>query len=345
MTDLLQSKCFSVDWILRSQSFDQRVDVYEHFEIQQITSKVYAAIAINGKQAICNSGIVDLGENILIFDTFNSPTPAQELKRAASTLLNKPIKYVVNSHYHGDHTRGNQVFVDTNIIASKFVCDDFIQREEKTIRSQKNTIPNRLKQVETELNELKTRDNSTSDTDFKQENLRVWRGYLTGVNESLPILKPTPPNQFFRGDMKLVGTHASVKLVEVGPTHTESDVYLWMEEERILFTGDLVSYGYHPMASETNFDNLLETLYRLIELRPKYVVPGHGQVTDTNGIAKLIKYFDLLMEQARSLKDEISSLINDSTIASIPDEFRRWIFGPEFYPMNLQAALKYLKMT
>jgi len=98
------------------------LDLYEPFQLENLTANTYAVIAKDGKQAICNSGIIDLGENLLIFDTFNSPIPARELMRAASDLFHKPIKYIVNSHYHTDHTRGNQVFVDSEIISSKYTA-------------------------------------------------------------------------------------------------------------------------------------------------------------------------------------------------------------------------------
>ena len=79
----------------------------ENFTVQQLAPGVWAAIHNDqyGK-AICNAGIVDLGDKTLVFDPFMTPQAAKELRLLAEELTNRPVTMVVNSHYHNDHIRG-----------------------------------------------------------------------------------------------------------------------------------------------------------------------------------------------------------------------------------------------
>src|SRR5690348_3454952 len=81
-----------------------------HFQLEQLADGVYAAISIDGTGSMSNAGIVDLGDTTLIFDTFATPQAAQDLRSAAEQLTGHAIRYVINSHKHGDHVWGNQVF-------------------------------------------------------------------------------------------------------------------------------------------------------------------------------------------------------------------------------------------
>ena len=81
-----------------------------HFSIHTLTEGVHAAIATNGGAAIANAGIIDLGEQTVIFDTFMTLKAALDLSRAAEALTGRKAETIINSHYHNDHTWGNQIF-------------------------------------------------------------------------------------------------------------------------------------------------------------------------------------------------------------------------------------------
>lgn len=89
-----------------------------HFRLEELAQGVFAAIHTPGGGAMSNAGIIDLGDRTLIFDTCQSPEAATDLQRAAATLCGRPVDYVVNSHWHGDHVLGNQTFAAATIIAT-----------------------------------------------------------------------------------------------------------------------------------------------------------------------------------------------------------------------------------
>lgn len=102
-----------------------------HFTIEKLAEGVFAAIHNDdGGLAICNAGIIDLGDKTIVLDPFISPVAARDLKNQAELLTGKPVSIVVNLDLHNDHTNGNQVFVpEANIISTpntrRYIQDHF----------------------------------------------------------------------------------------------------------------------------------------------------------------------------------------------------------------------------
>jgi hypothetical protein len=101
----------------------------KHFRLEKLAEGVYAALAIDGGGAMCNAGIVDLGDRALVFDTFWTPEASQDLLTAAEQVTGHAVVYIVNSHYNADHVNGNQVFAPaTTIISTSRTRELLIER-------------------------------------------------------------------------------------------------------------------------------------------------------------------------------------------------------------------------
>src|SRR5262245_38185345 len=99
----------SLLWLAAIISFTPAPQVSKHFKTQQLAPGVWACIHDdNYGHAICNAGIVDLGDKTIVFDPFMTPEAARDLRRTAETLTGHKVSIVINSHYHNDHIRGNQ---------------------------------------------------------------------------------------------------------------------------------------------------------------------------------------------------------------------------------------------
>ena len=99
--------------------------ISEHFDLHQLANGVYAAIATPGGAAYSNAGIVDLGDQTLIFDTFETPQAAADLRAAAEALTGHPATGVIISYAHADHWCGNRVFDPrTPIISSHGIREE-----------------------------------------------------------------------------------------------------------------------------------------------------------------------------------------------------------------------------
>ncbi len=99
---------------------ERAIPTSDNFDVYELADGVYALIHKVGGKAISNVGIIDLGDTTIVFDTFLSPKVAEEIPKVVKQLNLSPIRYVVNSHWHNDHIRGNQVFADDiKIISTK----------------------------------------------------------------------------------------------------------------------------------------------------------------------------------------------------------------------------------
>src|SRR5215469_11872457 len=101
------------------EAISKPLPISKHFQLEKLADGVYAAISVDGTGSMSNAGIIDLGDRIVIFDTFFTPQAAEDLRIAIEQLTDKPVTYVINSHMHGDHVHGNQVFApQADIIAT-----------------------------------------------------------------------------------------------------------------------------------------------------------------------------------------------------------------------------------
>lgn len=327
MRKLLISKLFVVLIITTgTYSFSQSFDS-PHFTLERIGDGIYAAIHRSGGQAICNAGIVDLGEEVLVFDSFLSTAAARDLKQAIIELTGKPVRWLVNSHSHNDHIRGNQVFAPgASIISSSEIRDYLLKRGKEEAEEEQSYAPGRLVFYQLELQESKTEE--------EEQLARMWLGYFEAMVETYPDLVITPPDVVFKDTITFYGSKRSATLIEFQHGHMESDIVLYLPFEQILFSGDLVFIGMHPYLADGDPSGLKQTLEALLEWPIKTIVPGHGDVGDKEDIQAMIQYIDMAESMAGELKLQ-GKTPDDLDVAEIPEPYRDWKFLM-FYKANLE---------
>jgi len=303
-----------------AQSFES-----DHFRIKKLDEGIYAAISKTGGYAIGNSGIVDLGDETLVFDTFISPIAARDLKQAAEVLTGNKVKYVINSHFHTDHIRGNQVFTDADIIASQITRDLIEEYEPEELEWEAKVIDQRIETTQQKLSD--ERDSA------KVEQLKMWLGYYKAIKESATEYTITLPNFILKDSMDIHGKERNAILISKGEAHTKSDVVLWLPDEKILFSGDVIFINHHPWLGDGSPDEWIIYLNYLKTLNPKYIVPGHGPLGNKTSIDQMIKYLN-------NISDLVDSAIQNNftedeiKIISIPEEYQDWWYE-RFFPPNL----------
>lgn len=303
----------------------------KHFELIQLTDGVYAAIHRIGGQAICNAGIIDLGDRTLIFDTFLSPLAASDLKSSIEALDLSPIRVVVNSHYHNDHIRGNQVFArEANILATADIRKAISLEEPTTIANEKSYAPGRLKTLKSEyLNEQDS---------LKKQELSMWIGYFEAMIESFPILQTTLPNIIFQDSLHIHGSQRSAKLLSMGRGHTNSDIVLYLPQEKILFASDLLFINMHPYLADGDPDLWIQRLEQLLIMDSEKVVPGHGPVGTKENIRQMILYIRKLENLTRQMVKTGQSIDAIEQIEA-PSPYTQWCFN-NFYQINMKFLYK-----
>jgi len=304
----------------------------ENFHVIMLAEGVYACIHKPGGRAIGNSGIVDNGEATIIFDTFLSPDAAEEMLRLVGELKLSPVKYVINSHFDNDHIRGNQVFPpDVRIISTKRTAELIAEEEPKAIAAERIYAP---KQVEY-YDSLESAIKGYTSSAFYMT-IKLMKPYFEELAESHIKIRTRVPDTYIFEEMRLDGSRLKVVLVDKGKGHTESDLIMYLPEEKILFAGDLLFNEAHPYLGYGYTEELKERLAELEIMKPLIIVPGHGDPGGTEMIRSMADYIEELERIVREIKDAGQNAEDIDNIP-LPEKYRSWIVGNYFY-----SNLRYL---
>jgi cyclase len=303
-----------------------RIPRSKHFQIQRLEDGVYAVIASERGYAICNAGIVDAGGRTIVFDTFISPDAAKDLFRAARLLTPKNSIRVVNSHYHNDHIRGNQVFPsDVDILSTATTREEIAHKEPEVIKWEKQNIPKAFADARSKLN-LEKDSNRRRDLAFSV-------AYCKAILESHPKLKMRLPNINFKGNLMIHGTRREVELLSLAG-HTASDIVLYLPEERIAFMSDLLFINGHPYLASGSPERWKKSLSKIGKLGVQTLVPGHGPVGQSSDLSLMFQYIQSLETIARNMvKMRIPA--KDTHLQPVPQPFDTWLLEDHFV-LNLE---------
>lgn len=208
-----------------------------HFNLEKVSEGIYAAIAKDGGGAIGNAGFIDLGDKTIVFDTFNTQQAAEDLRNIAESITNTPVSWVINSHFHGDHIRGNQVFKDCNIVSSQTTLQQMKENHPERIAEQKADIAGLKKYIES----LTKQNEGSNDIQKKNE-----INFLREIETSLPNLELVLPQFTFTNDFTIIGTKRTARVITLGGGHTPCDAFLYLPEDEIIFMGDLLFVRMYP---------------------------------------------------------------------------------------------------
>src|SRR4029079_4803255 len=186
-----------------------------------------------------NTGVVVGDDCAMVIDTQATPVMAADVIRHIRTVTDKPIKYVVMSHYHAVSVLRARAYGPSEIIASEDTRDLIVERGAQDMKSEIERFPRLFRAVET-----------------------------------IPGL--TWPTITFKGDMTVWLGKLEVQLMQLGRGHTKGDTVAWLPQQKILFSGDLVEYDATPYGGDAYFSDWPKTLDNIAALQPVALVPGRG---------------------------------------------------------------------
>lgn len=261
----------------------------EHFTYHELAEGIWAAIVIPTGLAASNSGIVDLGDHTLVFDTTFSPASAADLRSAAEYLTGRPVTYVLNSHWHQDHVFGNATFApETEIYASVRTSEIIAEKIPIIMDEFKKYWPNQLKEW---TESAKAAKDEAERLDF-EDGVR----FAQSIIETFPQLVLRLPDHTFTDRMEFKGTSRTAEFITYGGGHTDSDAFLYLPAEKIIFTGDLLVVKNHPGMSSGHPNEWLGILAKIRSLDPVCLLPGHGQPGTLADLALLERYLNELLQ-------------------------------------------------
>lgn len=265
-----------------------------HFRLERLASGVHVAIARDGGGATGNAGIVDLGERTLIFDTFETPQAARDLRAAAELLTGRTPTIVINSHAHPDHWFGNQVFEN----CANVITTDVAREEMPVFAAEIVSFQNNPAELAAYVEEERVRLRLETDgrgRSMLQASVTRWQHIL----DSLPTMLPRLPDQTFDSELTLYGSLRSAELYALGDGHTAGDCFLVLPEEKIAFVGDLGFFHGEPFLLGSHPQAWLQQLETLMGSEIERFVPGHGPVGGKGDLELEAEYIQVLMLRVR----------------------------------------------
>lgn len=211
-----------------------------------------------------NSGVIIGDKFIMVSDATATPAMAQDLIKQIRTVSDKPIKYVLLTHYHAVRVLGASAYLAegaTEVIASRGTYELIVERGAQDMQSEMERFP------------------------------RLFRGAdsVPGLTWPTMVIGDGKPGR--QGSLEVDLGGVKVSIWHPGPGHTRGDTIAWVEEEKVLFSGDLVEYEAGVYTGDAQLEEWPATLEALRELKAEFIVPGRGEAMKGNAdVNKALDY-------------------------------------------------------
>jgi glyoxylase-like metal-dependent hydrolase (beta-lactamase superfamily II) len=257
----------------------------------------FAYLQPDGGWGFSNAGLVtDGGEALLVdtmFDTAHTRAMLDGFARASSARIGT----LVNTHHNGDHCYGNGCVEGCEIIATVGAAE-----------AMKHETPRGLAQFMKAAPGLGLTGeylvHCFGDFDFENCSVRA-------------------PDTTFTGETSRMVGSKRVDLIEVGPAHTGGDALVYVPDDKTLFTGDILFIDGHPIMWAGPVENWIAACDAILDMDVETIVPGHGPVTDKNGVVRVRGYLGYIHDEARARYDSGLGALEAARSIAL-DDFAGW---------------------
>ena len=259
---------------------------------------------------------------------------AKELIAEIHKVTQLPIRYLVNSHYHADHSHGNQAFPeDVELISSHAAWQGQLNKDLPQLQRYQQLLPEQIDRLRKELNSAASAPRAN---EIRQE-LQQREQFLNRIRGLEIVLAGTT----FDHTLSLRTLNRELQLLFLGKGHTDGDIVLWLPEERILFAGDLVSNGALPNLMDGYSKDWIDTLAAITKMKPEVIVPGHGPAGDDGMVSSTREFLQDLRKTVKSGMDKGSTLEDLLRSIQVPARFRDFR-GQQFLPGAIERVYREL---
>ena len=244
--------------------------------LHDLGNSVYAYLQPDGSWGWSNAGIVTSGTASLLIDTLFDLKLTQEMldTMRKSIPAAAHIDMLVNTHANGDHCYGNELVAGAQIIASARTAEEMVTG----VSPEQMATLLKMAPAMGQLGEFMGRIFSP----FEFDNITL-----------------TLPNKTFEGKLTIQVGDRTVELLEVGPAHTLGDTLVHIPTDRVIFTGDILFIGGHPIMWAGPTSNWIRACDLILSLDVETIVPGHGPITGKKGVVEVKGYLEYIYAEAR----------------------------------------------
>lgn len=255
-----------------------------------------------------NTGVIVGDDGVMVIDAQATPRMAEDVIARIRTVTDKPIKHVVLTHYHAVRVLGASGYDPEQIIASRDTHDLIVERGQQDYESELGRFPR-----------------------------------LFQAAETIPGL--TWPTIVFENRMTVFLGKKRVEIMQLGRGHTKGDTVVWLPEERVLYSGDLVEFGATPYTGDAYLEDWPQTLYRLAALNPARLVPGRGDALLTpelcgRAISETRAFVTALYQTVKQARGKGASLRDAFAEArdALQPQFGGWVIFEHCLPFDVSRA-------
>ena|SRR5439155_808053 len=276
-------------------------DLGPHF--RKIKEGIYVQSA---REVNSNASIILTKEGVVIIDTGQTPIDSREVQEAVKKLTALPVRLVIDTEVHPDHTTGNFVFSPPAIVINHKGASEAMRAA---------ADPNRLTSLSSQSPEM--------------------REAVQGYHLVTPHVEYQDKTTLYVGER-------TFELLHLRNVHSEADTAVWLPNERVLFAASVaIPNSINNIRSFVAIPDMLAAIKMLKSLNPEIVVPGHGSFGTTKIFDDSERYYALLLERVGALAREGKSLDQIKQELRMP-EYKDWSYQ-ERMPTNIEAAYRAVK--
>jgi len=231
----------------------------------EVADRAFAYLQEGGGLCVSNAGLIVGDESCIVIDALFAPSMTRAFRDEIRRVTDKPVRLLINTHHHVDHTMGNALFPEATIVAHANA-----RREQQRVGA----------------------------------GVLEWlRPHIPDLVEEASALPQRLPDITYEGELSLSFEDRAVRLLHFGPAHTIGDTLVVLPDERLLFAGDVAFHYVTPLGLEGHIGSWLDVCDRVDALDIDAIVPGHGPVGAKAELREMRGYLSLIHTQARAAFD------------------------------------------
>jgi len=287
---------------------DAKTEEKDLFELKPVGDGVYAAIAAPRFKVNCNAAVIATNDGVIVVDSHSKPSAAAALYKEIQSITRMPIRKIINTHFHWDHTQGNQAYAEAfpglEIISSERTRANLASADAGVggigyIEKQRASVPKEIAQLKEEIVRAKSPEQKAR----LEANLRQAQAYY----EELQRLKPAMPTRTVSSSVTLNEGGREIHLLLLGRAHTDGDVFIYLPKEKVMATGDAL-IDWMPFLNDGYPEEWVQTLDALDRFDFVRAVPGHGDVMPKEQLAFFRGYLSDLIAAVKRAASEGAAL-------------------------------------
>ena len=297
----------------------------------KVADGVYSAIRTESREADGNSTVIINDEDVVVVDTDITPSSARAVLAEIRKLTDKPVRYVINTHWHDDHVFGNMVYQDAfpqvEFIAHENTRKGILTGATENLKKRQEFFPQAAADLEKELAEGKDKEGKPL-TEEGRTGRTTNLEFFKSVAPEYASVRLVPSTITLDKEMTLYRGKRVIRLLYLGRGNTEGDLVIYLPQEKVVITGDLLVNPV-PFSFGSFLGEWIQTLGKVRALEADTIVPGHGPIEkDWQYLDLVVSLLESTLKQAQEAVKKGLSL-EDTRKAVDLESFRAKLAGDD----------------